>query len=470
MKKGIFKRGTSLFLSVIMCLSALVGFGTTAYAAGETAEAVMISFPRDGDANYDGEWGHGSLELMNGWSNGETRYTTVYAVDSYSGNICYCIEPGTALNNGNILTGKDETFWDNYPDDYNKTIGADFVKLFIGRILQYGYTGTISTDWRSQNEGADKIAQSRATQLLIWETVVGERDENFNHVAPSGCNAVLEMVSTAHPLYGKIMNYYNSIVASVQTHSKLPSFVAQSTAKAQTVELARNGTEYTATLTDSNNVLGNYNFSGSGLSFSVNGNTLTVSAKTAPANAVTITAEKRESLRKGLIVWSDGVYVPGVGIQDLVSYTQSVNDPVKGYLNVKISYGSAKLQKVSEDGKVEGISFTVTGEGYSTTVKTNANGEWQLDNLSPGIYTVTELVEDKYEPQEIRRVTVVGGQVSTVTFNNILKRGDLSVTKTSEDGLNEGVTFHLYGISLSGLVVDEYAVTDSSGKAYFSDV
>lgn len=32
------------------------------------------------------------------------------------------------------------------------------------------------------------------------------------------------------------------------------------------------------------------------------------------------------------------------------------------------------------------------------------------------------------------------------------------------------MTFHLYGISLSGLAVDEYAVTDSSGKAYFSDV
>ena len=57
-----------------------------------------------------------------------------------------------------------------------------------------------------------------------------------------------------------------------------------------------------------------------------------------------------------------------------------------------------------------------------------------------------------------------------MNFNNVLKRGDLVVTKTSEDGLNEGVTFHLSGTSLSGLAVDEYAVTDSSGKAYFNDV
>ena len=78
--------------------------------------------------------------------------------------------------------------------------------------------------------------------------------------------------------------------------------------------------------------------------------------------------------------------------------------------------------------------------------------------------------KSRYEPQETRRVTVVSGQTATVTFNNKLKRGDLTVTKTSEDGLNEGVKFHLSGTSFSGLPVDEYAVTDSTGKAYFRDV
>ncbi len=42
--------------------------------------------------------------------------------------------------------------------------------------------------------------------------------------------------------------------------------------------------------------------------------------------------------------------------------------------------------------------------------------------------------------------------------------------KTSEDGLNEGAKFHLFGTSLSGFAVDEYAVTDRSSKAYFRDV
>ena len=60
--------------------------------------------------------------------------------------------------------------------------------------------------------------------------------------------------------------------------------------------------------------------------------------------------------------------------------------------------------------------------------------------------------------------------VSTVTFNNKLKRGDLQIVKSSEDNLNEGVNFHLYGTSLSGIAVDEYAVTDANGVATFEDV
>ena len=104
------------------------------------------------------------------------------------------------------------------------------------------------------------------------------------------------------------------------------------------------------------------------------------------------------------------------------------------------------------------------------TVTTGAGGVIQIDNLAPGVYTVIEQAYDKYVPQEVRRVTVVSGQVATVNFNNTLKRGTLIVTKASEDGMNEGVNFHLFGTSLSGLAVDEYAVTDSSGKAYFRDV
>ena len=472
MKTQKFKRTLSLFLAMLMCVTTLFGMGTTAFAAEETDEVYLISYPRDGDANYGGEWGHNSLSFMNGWSTATSRFTTIRAMGSYEGNICYCIEPGVPQQTGNTFTKKGEDFWDEYPSSYNSTISPDDIKLFIGRIFQYGYTGTISTSWRSQNEGGDKLANAVATQLLIWETVVGERDADFNKVGTGGKSAIVEQISTNHPLYSRIMGYYNSIAASVQRHSKVPSFFSKSAGKAQNIELAWDGEKYTATLTDTNNVLSDYLFSASvpGIRFSVNGNKLTITADTAPADTVTITAEKRNSQRRGVITWTDGVYGPNGKLQDTVTYAQTVSDPVKGYLNIKVSYGSAKIIKTSEDGKVEGISFTITGNGVNKTVTTGAGGVIQIDNLAPGVYTVTEQSYDKYEPQEVRRVTVVSGQVATVNFNNTLKRGTLIVTKTSEDGLNEGVKFYLYGTSLSGLAVDEYAVTDNTSKAVFSDV
>ena len=122
--------------------------------------------------------------------------------------------------------------------------------------------------------------------------------------------------------------------------------------------------------------------------------------------------------------------------------------------------GSVKIVKTSEDSKVEGITFTVSGNGINKTVTTNAKGEIQIDGLKPGTYTVTETVADKYEPQKSQMVTVVSNKTSTVTFNNVLKRGDLQITKTAEDGMVEGAKFHLYGTSLSGIKVDEYATTN----------
>lgn len=195
------KRGLSLFLAVLLCFTAVLGFGTTtAFAAGEQSDVYLVAYPREGDANldYSGTWGHDNLRYMNGWSSGRSLFTIVRAMGSYEGNICYCIEPGVPLETGDSLSKWGEDFWENYPSDYNHTIEPYEIKQFIGRIMQYGYTGSISTSWRSQNEGADKLAYAVATQLLIWETVVGERDSDFSHVSTGGYNAVTEQIGASH--------------------------------------------------------------------------------------------------------------------------------------------------------------------------------------------------------------------------------------------------------------------------------
>ena len=468
MIKSKFKRVTSLFLATLMCVTTFAGIGsTTAYAAsGEKADVYMVDFPRDGDANYDGVWGHSNLTLKNGWHTGRSNFTNLKAIGSYSGNVAYCIEPGISLKVGQTMNKYDENYFNNLAA--NGVISGDEIRLFVGRILQYGYRGTISTSWRSQNEAAaNSIAQAYATQLLIWETVIGERDANFNHVAASGCSNVKDVINAKHPLRNKIFSYYNSMVQSVQNHATIPSFCNKSSGSAKTIELEWNGSKYTTTLTDSNNVLSKYNFKASisGVSFSVNGNKLTVSMDTAPSKEFTITATKKNAVRRGVVVWSEGKHGQNSSVQDVVSYAQEVSDSINGFVKMKVSYGSCQIVKTSEDGKVDGINFTITGNGINQTVTTANGGKFQIDNLMPGIYTVTEQAYDKYEPQETHRVTVVAGQVAKVNFNNKLKRGDLQVVKSSEDNLVEGMKFHLFGTSLSGAAVDQYAVTDKNGVA-----
>ena len=476
--KKLYRRSISGLLALLICFTAILGSGMTAYAAaftGETADSYSVAFPRDGDANldYSGTWGHDELHYMNGWTSGEATWmTTLHTIGSFDGPACYCIEPGVPRNLYRSYESYGEDYWDTFPAEYNRTIDGRTMKTLLGRIMQYGYQGNLSLDWRSQNKAdADKLAHMMATQVLVWETVVGERDADFNHVDPGSADAVKSVYRTSHPLYSRFSAYYDSIEASVKKHTVVPSFMDRSEEAAQTVELSWDGGRYTATLTDTNGVLGEYAFSSaqSDMTFAVDGNDLTISAETASADGVTITAV-RNNTRQGVLVWSDGHYGPDGTMQDVVTFRDTVSDPMYAYLHLKVGYGSVKIIKTSEDGEVSGISFTVSGNGTEQTVTTNADGEMQLDDLRPGAYTVTEQSSDRYEPQEVRQVTVISGQVATVTFHNTLKRGSLEVIKTSEDHLIEGVKFHLTGASLSGLPVDEYAVTDSTSKAVFSDV
>ena len=472
MVKTKFKRAVSLVMAAVLSLGVFANIGTTAYAAsGKKSDVYIMQLPRSGDTNNNGKWGHGELKFMNGWYSHAISTDSLRAMGSYSGNIAYCIEPGTGQHTGDTLTEKNEDYFNNLGS--NGTISGDDIRLNIGRILQYGYCGSISTSWKSQNsDDADKLSHAIATQLLIWETIVGERDESFNHKSPGSYDAILDHIQKGHPLYSRIMAYYNSISESVQKHTKVPSFCTKSSGSAKVNELKWDGSKYVTTLTDSNGVLGNYEFSANidGVTFSKSGNKLTVSMTKAPSKEFTITATKTNGTRKGIVVWTDGKNSPGNGIQDVVSYSQNVSDPVKGFVKMKVSYGSCKIVKTSEDGKVDGIKFTITGNGVNQTVTTANGGKFQLDNLMPGVYTVTEQSIDKYVPQEVHRVTIVAGQVATVNFNNVLKRGNLQVIKSSEDNLVEGVTFHLYGTSLAGIAVDEYAVTDKNGVATFKDV
>jgi LPXTG-motif cell wall-anchored protein len=131
--------------------------------------------------------------------------------------------------------------------------------------------------------------------------------------------------------------------------------------------------------------------------------------------------------------------------------------------------GDCEITKQSEDGNVDGITFRITGNSVDKTGVT-AGGKVLFTGLKPGTYTVSEIAPGYYEPQNSQTVTVATGQKASVTFSNILKRGDLTVTKTAEDGLTEGIKFRLSGTSDSGARIDVTATVDGTGKAYFKDI
>ena len=376
---------------------------------------------------------------------------------------CFCIERGIPLPDNTQYSASEN------PNHGNKyALLTENQKDLLRLALTYGYPNRVGLQ-----TSKDANACYAATQLIVWQITMGFRSSatelNDKTYPMSGYSGTMTEQYTRNKY---LKAYYDGILSDMATHYTRPSFTAYTPGAAKTFELEYKNGKYTVILTDSNNMLSDYYVSVSGgVSASVSGNTLTLTSTKPINDAVTVKLNRRvysTNMSTGFLIWS----VPGKESvnQDMVSGVPADNDPVPSYLKVRTAAGSAKIVKVSEDGKVDGITFRIQGNGIDKTVKTANGGVIQVDNLRPGAYTVTEAEYDKYVPQETRRVTVVSGQVSTVTFNNVLKRGGLKVTKTAEDGLTEGMKFRLYGTSLAGIAVDEYAVTDKNGVATFKDV
>ena len=94
----------------------------------------------------------------------------------------------------------------------------------------------------------------------------------------------------------------------------------------------------------------------------------------------------------------------------------------------KIDRGGLDIIKTSEDGIVADIEFTVTGDNFNQTVKTDKNGKINIPNLLPGKYTVTEKTPDRYVDQQSQTVTVENGK--TAKLKRVLLPSSNSVIST----------------------------------------
>ena len=303
-----------------------------------------------------------------------------------------------------------------------------------------------------------------ATQLIVWEFVSGCRSTADGYKCTNTKFIDGICAGGANP---GVKSVYNAISKSLANYSTVPSFASAIASKAETYEMKYLDGKYTLTLTDSNNILSSFSFKTTGgVSASVSGNKLTLTSTSTVNDAVTFNSAKSmpDVGKTVLVPYGDAT------LQDVISGVENDADPIRAYFKVKTSSGNLKLVKTSEDGNVANIEFTVKDDGYSKTVKTNSKGEFELTDLVPGNYTVTEITDSKYETQKSQNVKVESGKTATVTFENVLKKGSLEVVKTSEDNFNEGVEFHLYGTSLSGASIDLYATTNADGVATFTNV
>lgn len=389
------------------------------------------------------------LTIGDGYTlNAEDYWCIIHTSDST--RAVYCIEPGKHVLSGDMYN-------ENAAAEYlktvrNKTLSADEIQAVLRRTFLYAYTGKLDT--------AESYLKYTATQLLVWEIIVGQRDMDFKRVN-NGYTSVEKELSNFKDDYAaqKVSEYYYDYESRIKNNSKSVSFAysLKATAKDEAVKAGADGTY---TFADKNGQLKNFDASISGGTVvSKSGNSLKVKADDGKTAVVTLTQNNLSDsgeLTGFLTLTSDTKQT----LAELKAGTRKYYAAVKGLEN-----GNLEIIKTSEDGIVANIEFTVKGNGKTYNVKTDSSGKIKIPDLTAGEYTVTEKVPVRYESQQSKKVTVQAGKTASVSFSNTLKKGAIKINKQSEDGQNGGRTFTVSGNGKT------YTInTNSDGIALLSDI
>ena len=434
-----FTRITALLLVVAVIFGTMFSLPVSA-ASGDT---VTITF----DYCYDSA---GNIIKFQ-----QTTVSDGYTVGTPGEELCkifadgkeaYCIEPGHTLYSGNTLTEDGSTVWKNLGSAKQKAINL---------ALLYGKPGS------GKSLSGTEDQKWVATQLIVWEFVSGCRSTSEGYKCTNTKFIDGICAGGANP---GVKSVYNAISKSLANYSTVPSFASAIASKAETYEMEYSDGKYTLMLTDSNNILSDFGFKTTGgISVSKFGNKLTLTSSSPVNDAVTFNSAKSMPSvgNTTLIPYGDAT------LQDVITGVENDADPIRAYFKVKTSSGNLKLVKTSEDGNVANIEFTIKGDGYSKTAKTNSKGEFELTDLVPGKYTVTEHTPTEYAEQKSKTVNVESGKTATVSFSNVLKKWNLTVTKTdAETKSAQGdatLAGAVYGIYNNGKLVEKYT-TDKNGS------
>ena len=442
MTKLIRNKKFTRITAFLLAVSVIFGTMFTLPVSAASGDKVTITF----DYCYD------SAENIIRYK--QTTVNDGYTVGTVGEELCkifadgkeaYCIEPGHTLYSGNTLTESASTVWKNLGSAKQKAINL---------ALLYGKPGS------GKSLSGTEDQKWVATQLIVWEFVSGCRNTADGYKCSNTKFIDGICAGGANP---GVKSVYNAVSKSLANYSIVPSFASAIASKAETYEMKYSDGKYTLTLTDSNSILSDFSFKTTGgMSVSVSGNRLTLTSTSTVNDAVTFNSAKSmpDVGKTVLVPYGDA------SLQDVITGVENDADPIRAYFKVKTSSGNLKLVKTSEDGNVANIEFTVNGDGYSKTAKTNSNGEFELADLVPGKYTVTEHTPTEYAEQKSKTVNVESGKTATVSFSNVLKKWNLTVTKTdAETKSAQGdatLTGAVYGIYNNGKLVDKYT-TDKNG-------
>lgn len=449
----------------IMGYAADTEAGISLTGIGDTGKSVIhfYSLAKETTTTVTGSLGHLPTKAI---KSGSTEYPA------------YCLE-------------KDKLIWDNI--DFTWSSFTVPQQTTMKAILAEGFHETNSldkSDWgNTQGIGykgnyANETAKWLVTQYLIWaaEKNYITKHSNTSWTWKSQVDTDLETVAKNAYNPTVVRSYYAEVKAKLLNAYTIPSFASSSSSSfSTTIKMYWDGSKYTATVTDSHSVAAYYTYTHNGITFTKNGNKLTISTTKEYPSGVVATGSRTIGDDSNLAWWkcTDSsiqlIATPLGKTKTVRSYLKVQTVTPSYYIYLKKSSADTSMTNGDNRYSLEGAVYTVySGNTAVATIVTDASGYGYTNvALQNGRYSIKETTSPKnyYKDKTTHWVTISYGDAAlNVSDVPIPLEYSINLTKTSA---NVSITNGDSGYSLAGAVYKIYnssgtevasITTDSSGK------
>lgn len=449
----------------IMGYAADTEAGISPTAVGDAGKSVIhfYSLAKETTTTVTGSLGHLPTKTI---KSGSTEYPA------------YCLEKDKLIWGGIDFT------WSSFTVPQQTTMKA---------ILAEGFHETNSldkSDWgNAQGSGykgnyANETAKWLVTQYLIWaaEKNYITKHSNTSWTWKSQVDTDLETIAKNAYNPTVVRSYYAEVKTKLLNAYTIPSFASSSSSSfSTTTKLYWDGSKYTATVTDSKSVAAYYTYTYNGITFTKNGNKLTISTTKEYPSGVVATGSRTIGDDSNLAWWkcTDSsiqlIATPLGKTKTVRSYLKVQTVTPSYYIYLKKSSADTSMTNGDNRYSLEGAVYTVySGNTAVATIATDASGYGYTNvALQNGRYSIKETTSPKnyYKDETTHWVTISYGDAAlNVSDVPIPLEYSINLTKTSA---NVSITNGDSGYSLAGAVYKIYnssgtevasITTDSSGK------